>query len=220
VVTSTTTTGVVPIPSTWDLTADVVVIGAGGAGLPAALAAQAAGASVIIVEMNYDVGGHAIVSGGTTDLGGGTSAQKAANIVDSADLVFQDLTSAAATQWSEGSTTGMVGLVALAGWGGVALPSTGAYGTKYQDRALSRVFADNHLAAFNFLVANGMQFSDNQTGGTTAPSTSHWVAPSKIARSNTPMWKGSTSNPAAADSPNGAGGVGYIRPLEITARNK
>jgi carbohydrate-binding DOMON domain-containing protein len=43
-VTATTTTGWVPIPSKWDLTADVVVIGAGGAGFPAALAAQAAGA--------------------------------------------------------------------------------------------------------------------------------------------------------------------------------
>ena len=60
----------------WDLEADVVIIGAGATGLPAAIRAADAGASVIVVEANYDVGGHAIVSGGNVPLGGGTSAQK------------------------------------------------------------------------------------------------------------------------------------------------
>ena len=60
----------------WDLEADVLVIGSGAAGLPAAIKAVEGGASVIIVETNYDVGGHAILSGGHMALGGGTSAQK------------------------------------------------------------------------------------------------------------------------------------------------
>ena len=43
----------------WDREADVVVIGAGAGGLPAAIAAREKGASVIIVEMNFDIGGRA-----------------------------------------------------------------------------------------------------------------------------------------------------------------
>ena len=61
---------------TWDIEADVIVIGSGAAGLPAAIKAVEGGASVIVVEANYDVGGHAIMSGGHMALGGGTSAQK------------------------------------------------------------------------------------------------------------------------------------------------
>jgi len=39
----------------WDQTADVVIIGAGVSGLPAAITARELGASVIIVEENYDI---------------------------------------------------------------------------------------------------------------------------------------------------------------------
>ncbi|HVH90945.1 MAG TPA: FAD-binding protein, partial [Candidatus Acidoferrum sp.] len=64
------------LSTSWDLVADVVVISAGAAGLPAAIKAVDGGASVIVVETNYDIGGHAIISGGNTPLGGGTSAQR------------------------------------------------------------------------------------------------------------------------------------------------
>ena len=60
-------------PARWDTEADVVVIGAGATGLPAAIQAAEAGASVILIDANTDVGGHAIVSGGNVALGGGTS---------------------------------------------------------------------------------------------------------------------------------------------------
>src|SRR6185436_10914062 len=76
----------------WDLEADVIVIGSGAAGLPAAIKAVEGGASVIVVETNYDVGGHAILSGGHMALGGGTSAQRKYGIEDSPDTVFSDLT--------------------------------------------------------------------------------------------------------------------------------
>ena len=56
------------IPESWDLEADVVIIGSGGAGMPAAVKAADEGASVIVVETNYDIGGHAIISGGNTPL--------------------------------------------------------------------------------------------------------------------------------------------------------
>ena len=76
----------------WDLEADVIVIGSGAAGLPAAIGAVEEGASVIVVEANYDVGGHAIISGGHMALGGGTAAQKKYDIPDSPGTVFSDLT--------------------------------------------------------------------------------------------------------------------------------
>jgi len=63
-------------PAKWDLEADVVVIGSGACGLPAAVRAADHGASVIVVEANYDVGGHGMINGGQVPLGGGTSAQK------------------------------------------------------------------------------------------------------------------------------------------------
>jgi urocanate reductase len=75
----------------WDLAADVVVVGAGAAGLPASITAAEQGASVIVVEQNYDIGGHAIESGGNIALGGGTSLQKKYGIADSPDRMFDDL---------------------------------------------------------------------------------------------------------------------------------
>ncbi len=78
-------------PRHWDKVADVVVIGAGATGLPASIEAAEHGASVIIVEQNYDIGGHAIESGGNIALGGGTSLQKKYGIEDSPDRMFADL---------------------------------------------------------------------------------------------------------------------------------
>ena len=89
---STMGAGTGRIPANWDLEADVVIIGSGAAGLPAAIKAADGGASVIVVETNYDIGGHAIISGGNVPLGGGTSAQKKYGIEDSPDVVFRDLT--------------------------------------------------------------------------------------------------------------------------------
>ena len=45
-----------------------------------------------MVEANYDIGGHAILSGGNVPLGGDTGAQRKYSIKDSPDLVFADLT--------------------------------------------------------------------------------------------------------------------------------
>ena len=81
------------IPKRWDKVADVVVVGAGAAGLPAAIEAAQNGASVIVIEQNYDIGGHAIQSGGGMPLGGGTSLQKKYGIDDSPDRYFSDLIS-------------------------------------------------------------------------------------------------------------------------------
>jgi len=104
---------------TWDFEADIVVIGSGAFGLPAAIIAKEAGSSVIMVEAEKHAGGHAMVSGGTIPLGGGTSAQKKYGIVDSPDLLFQDL-----TDWS-------------------VVEKNGSPDYRYNDREIVRAFADN-----------------------------------------------------------------------------
>jgi hypothetical protein len=128
-------------PARWDLEADVVVIGSGATGMSAAIRARDQGASVIVVEANYDVGGHAILSGGNVPLGGGTSLQKKHGINDSPDLVFKDL-----TDWSVISPNGVADY-------------------RYNDREVQRAFADNCAATFEFLVANGVQFDPPQFDG-------------------------------------------------------
>jgi succinate dehydrogenase/fumarate reductase flavoprotein subunit len=140
----------------WDLEADILVIGSGAAGLPAAIKAVEAGASVIVVEANYDVGGHAILSGGHMALGGGTSAQRKYGIEDSPDTVFSDL-----TDWS------------------IVQPN-GSPDYRYNDRALMRAFADHCAQAFEFLLAHGVEFADKapdnhgaSTTGNSAPRENH-----------------------------------------------
>jgi succinate dehydrogenase/fumarate reductase flavoprotein subunit len=120
----------------WDLQADVVVIGTGAVGLPAAIIAKEAGSSVIMVEAEKHAGGHAMVSGGTIPLGGGTSAQKKYGIVDSPDLLFRDL-----TDWS-------------------VVEPNGFPDFRYNDREIVRAFADNAAPTYEWLAAHGVAFLD------------------------------------------------------------
>ena len=120
----------------WDREADIVVIGSGATGLPAAIVAREAGSSVILVEAEEDIGGHAIISGGNIPLGGGTSVQKKYGIEDSPDLLFRDL-----TDWS------VVG-------------PNGFPDYRYNDREIIRAFANNSAPTFEWLVAHGVVFVD------------------------------------------------------------
>ncbi|MEE2839705.1 MAG: FAD-dependent oxidoreductase [Acidobacteriota bacterium] len=150
------------IPEQWDLEADFVVIGSGAAGLPAAIRAANRGVSVIVVDANYDAGGHALLSGGNVALGGGTSLQKKYGIEDSPDLLFQDL-----TDWS-------------------VVESNGMPDYRYNDRGVQRALADNEALTFEFLVANGVVFADKapdtQGGhaiGISAPRENHTIRDKK-----------------------------------------
>lgn len=116
--------------SDFDQVADVVVVGAGGAGFAAAITARDQGASVILIEENHDVGGHAILSGGRIPLGGGTSLQKKHGIDDSPDLVYLDHTNHQLPQF------------------------------RHADRDLVRVWADENVATCEFLLENGVVFDD------------------------------------------------------------
>jgi succinate dehydrogenase/fumarate reductase flavoprotein subunit len=126
---------------TWDREADVVVIGTGASGFPAAVVAREGGASVIMVEAQPHVGGHACVSGGHLPLGGGTSIQRANGVDDSPDKVFNDL-----TDWT------------------VVQPN-GFPDYRYNDREVIRAFADNSARTFEFLLAHGVKFTKDAPDG-------------------------------------------------------
>ncbi|HWP84680.1 MAG TPA: FAD-binding protein [Terriglobia bacterium] len=128
------------IPAQWDLEADVVVIGSGATGLPAAIRARDGGASVIVVEANYEIGGHGILNGGQVPLGGGTKHQKKYGVHDTPDILFKDL-----TDWSVVETNGMPDY-------------------RYNDRAVQRALADNEALAYDFLIENGVVFADEPPG--------------------------------------------------------
>src|SRR5437899_7719417 len=114
----------------WDHTADIVIIGAGVSGLAAAITARDHGVSVISVDENYDIGGRGILSGGRVHLGGGHSLQQKFGIKDTADQVFTD--------WVRHDTAD----------------------ARYSDRDLVRVFADENVPTFNFLIENGDKFNE------------------------------------------------------------
>lgn len=107
---------------------DVLVVGAGPAGLAAAISARDEGADVVVVDENYDIGGHAMVSGGHIHLGGGHSLQAEWGIADDPDSVYRD--------WTDHHFID----------------------TKYNDRNLVRVFADESAPTFEFLLQNGVRF--------------------------------------------------------------
>lgn len=114
----------------WDRTVDVVVVGSGAAGMPAAIRARELGASVVLVEENTDVGGHAMISNAITNLGGGNAHQKKFGIQDTPDLVYLEYTRPDHPM------------------------------TRYNDREVVRSYADHSVEVYDFLVERGVKFRD------------------------------------------------------------
>jgi urocanate reductase len=112
----------------WDHTADVVVIGAGPAGLPAAIAARDHGASVIVIDCNFDIGGRGMLSGGRVQVGGGHALQTKLGIKDSADRIFRD--------WIRHDHAE----------------------SRFSDRELVRTYANENVGMYDFLIENGVEF--------------------------------------------------------------
>jgi succinate dehydrogenase/fumarate reductase flavoprotein subunit len=181
------------VPSHWDDTADVVVIGSGATGLPAAIVARETGASVIVVEAQNHIGGHAICSGGNISLGGGNGYQKKYGVEDSPELLFRDL-----IDWS-------------------VVEPNGAPPYRYNDHEIVRAFADNSVAAFDFLLAHGVkvidQAPDNLSGheiGMSALRTLHCAA------MDWPLVQ--TGKPADPDvQTTTSSGIGLMQPLHAAA---
>lgn len=183
-----------PIPKHWDHEADVVIIGAGATGLCAAIEAIENGASVIAVDVNTDVGGHAIVSGGNIALGGGTTRQAKYGVKDSPDLLFADL-----TDWS-------------------VVEPNGFPDYRYNDKEIIRAFADNSAATCEWLMKHGVIFvekaPDNagaHATGNSAPRENH-AAPMQWPQMQTGV-------PIATEKQaTTSAGIGFVRPMEASAR--
>jgi len=77
-------------PKKWDMKSDIVVVGAGFAGLTAAVEAAETGASVILIEKQPMQGGSSAVSTGSI-LCTGSSLQKQEKVQDSPDALFKHL---------------------------------------------------------------------------------------------------------------------------------
>src|SRR5262245_8169686 len=151
---------------TWNYEADVVVLGSGCVGLHAAVRARDLGASVIVIDQNFDVGGQLVHSGGWTSLGGGDPIQerdrmgtdpqslglkapliKPEDLEDDPDRLFRDM-----TDWS-------------------VVDATGVARYRYNDRELHRAWADNAPKTRQFMMDNYVRFAridgTHQGGGMT-----------------------------------------------------
>jgi hypothetical protein len=139
----------------WDHEFDVVVVGAGCAGLTAAIRARDLGASVLVVEAGFDVGGKMLHSGSFVSLGAGDPVQRRdlerrrdaedrikvdpiedpAELDDDVELLFTDL-----TDWS-------------------IVDRHGYSPYRYNERDLVRAWAENCPATRQFLMDNYVRFA-------------------------------------------------------------
>ena len=138
----------------WNYEADIVIIGGGCTGLPAAIRARDLGASVIVVDQNFDLGGKMLHSGGQVSFGGGDPLQlrdiagendregfvtaprrqSVEELTEDPDFLFRDH-----TDWS-------------------VMDAAAQAPYRYNERDLHRAYADNCSATREFLMANYVRF--------------------------------------------------------------
>lgn len=139
----------------WDYEADVVVCGGGASGLLCAIRARDAGASVLVIEGNFDVGGKMLHSGGQTSLGGGDPIQlrdiagdsdpegfitvpsphTAEELTDDVELLF--------TEWTD--------------WSVIDAAAQAPY--RYNEREIQRAMAENASGARQLMMDNYVRFA-------------------------------------------------------------
>jgi hypothetical protein len=223
----------------WDYEVDVVIAGAGCAGLTAAIRASDDGATVLVVDQNFDVGGRMLHSGSFMSLGGGDPVQlrdmkgesdsegfitvapieSPEELDDSIDLLFTDITD----------------------WSIVDRKAQSPY--RYNEPELMRAWADNCPATRQFLMDNYVRFARiSGTHGGGGLSRARGALCFLLLGSKTDMKAGTITREDAgvADpdrtspfapvqmfdvsrlvGPNAVGnGVALSRPLEFSAREK
>jgi hypothetical protein len=144
-----------PAAAEWHHEADVVVAGGGAAGLAAAIRARDLGASVLVIDQNFDLGGRMLHSGAFTSLGGGDAVQRRdmagesdregfikvpplhrkEELDDNVELLFTDM-----TDWS-------------------IVDAAGQNPFRYNERDLARAWAENCPPTRQFLLDNYVRFS-------------------------------------------------------------
>ena len=138
----------------WNYEADVIIVGAGCSGLPAAIRARDAGLSVILIDQNFDVGGKMLHSGAQVSLGGGDPVQmrdirgesdregfikakpahKPEEMTEDPDFLFRDVTD----------------------WSVIDNGANAPY--RFNERELHRAWADNCAGTRQFLIDNYVRF--------------------------------------------------------------
>ncbi|HBV68662.1 MAG TPA: flavocytochrome c, partial [Clostridiales bacterium] len=150
-------------------TADVIIIGAGGAGLAAAVSAHQNGASVIVIEKQPQVGGNTIISGSAynsadpdrqstlqmTDLEKKTVEGILAE--EQTDLVVKEWQNTLKKEWDEYLASGKTTL-----FDSPTLHKLQTYngGDKIAEPVLIDTFAENTLPAIEWLEGLGMEFKN------------------------------------------------------------
>ncbi len=152
-----------------DKTADVIVIGGGGAGLAAAVSAHQNGASVIVIEKMPQVGGNTIISGSAYN-GADSNRQASLTMTDLEKQTVEGIISADQTdlevkqwqetlkkEWEEYRDSGSTQL-----FDSPTLHKLQTYngGDKLGSTKLIGILADNSLPAVEWLESLGMKFKD------------------------------------------------------------
>lgn len=139
----------------WHYEVDIIVAGAGCAGLTAAIRARDLGASVMVLDQNFDVGGRMLHSGSFLSLGGGDAIQMRdmkgeadpegfitvpppedpEELDDNVELLFTDV-----TDWS-------------------IVDAKGQSPYRYNHRDMMRSWAENCPATRQFLMDNYVRFT-------------------------------------------------------------
>ena len=144
--------------SDWHYEFDVIVAGGGCAGLSSAIRAHDLGASVLVIDQNFDLGGRMLHSGAFTSLGGGDPVQQRdaagegdaegfitvppihspEELDDNVDLLFTDM-----TDWS-------------------IVDAAGQNPYRYNERDLNRAWSENCAPTRQFLMDNYVRYGRMQ----------------------------------------------------------
>ena len=173
---------------------DIVIVGAGGAGLPAGVRALDEGVSVLFVDANYDCGGRCALSGGNLHSGCGTKIQEKYGIEDSADKYYEDHT------------------------------TPECINSIYGDRNVVRSVADHMAEAYEYILDKGvlvkdvepMHLPDYTEGGDQPETVGRWT----YADQTTEDWVSYADylSPSQEGAYQDRCGIAVTRPLERTAR--
>ena len=141
--------------TTWDYEVDVVVAGAGCAGLTAAIRARDLGASVLIVDSNFDAGGRMLLSGSHVSLGGGDTVQRRDKTGESDSEGF--ITVEPVEDPEELDDNVELLFADLNDWSVLDTKAQSPY--RYNERDLARSWAENCPATRQFLTDNYVRFT-------------------------------------------------------------
>ena len=139
----------------WDYEVDVVVAGGGCAGLTAAIRARDLGATVLVVDQNYDLGGRMLHSGAFVSLGGGDPVQRRDMKGERDDEGF--ITVAPAEDPDELDDSVELLFTDMTDWSVVDTKAQSPY--RYNERELARSWAEHCPATRQFLMDNYVRFT-------------------------------------------------------------